>query len=747
MAMSQKKPGKGATRMSGSRAGSTRASRGGAARRPRADRTGWRRFIPSWRTVALLGIAYATVIFGGLIVAVAAVEVPQVKDIATAQTTIVFYADGETELTRLGEANRTSVRLDNIPEHARQAVLAAEDRGFYEHGGFSPVGIVRAFVNNLTSDSTQGASTITQQYAKNAFLSQERTLTRKARELILSIKLETQTDKDQILENYLNTIYFGRSTYGIETAAQAYFGVKAQELTVSQSAVLAAIIRSPGTYTPERHLPRLQERWGYVLDSMVQAGWLSAEERELQEFPEIRERVQEQRYAGPKGHLIETVRRELIRAGFTDQEIEIGGLRVTSTFEQKAQDALVTAVQEKGPQSGTEGLRIGIASIRPSTGEVVALYGGDDYLEDQLNNATQAIGQAGSTFKAFALAAALEQGIPLDSVWNGDSGVMVRNYKVNNYDQKSWGEVTLLEATEQSINSPYVAVTDFIGSGKVVEMAIRTGIPASTPALEPVLSVPLGTSSPKAIDIASAYATFAARGLRTDPVFIKEVRGRNGGVLFQMRAEPRRAIPERVADSVNFALQQVVRVGTGRSAAIGRPVAGKTGTTNENRSAWFVGYTPDLSTAIMMVKDDENGNPITLRGTGGRASVTGGSFPAAIFAQYMRAALADVEPRGFVKPVDVPTATPTPVESDTPTPVPTVTVTETQEPDTTASPISPTPGPTGAVPGTTSSPSPTGFAPGRERDDEDSGGDGSGGGSGGPGNGRSKDGQPPGQNR
>jgi membrane peptidoglycan carboxypeptidase len=194
-------------------------------------------------------------------------------------------------------------------------------------------------------------------------------------------------------------------------------------------------------------------------------------------------------------------------------------------------------------------------------------------------------------------------------------------------------------------------------------------------------------------------------------------------------------------------LQQVVRVGTGRSAAIGRPVAGKTGTTNENRSAWFVGYTPDLSTAIMMVKDDENGNPITLRGTGGRASVTGGSFPAAIFAQYMRAALADVEPRGFVKPVDVPTATPTPVESDTPTPVPTVTVTETQEPDTTASPISPTPGPTGAVPGTTSSPSPTGFAPGRERDDEDSGGDGSGGGSGGPGNGRSKDGQPPGQNR
>ena len=664
-------------------------------RRRRRKKTGLRRFIPSWRVVILTAFAAGVLGVGGLLLAVAASGIPQPKDIATAQTTILYYADGETEIARLGEANRRSVDLNVVPLHAQQAVLAAEDRQFYEHGGFSPIGIARAFINNLTSNSTQGASTITQQYAKNAYLTQDRTLVRKARELVLSIRLETESDKDQILENYLNTIYFGRGSYGIQTAAESYFGVQAKDLTVSQAAVLAAIIRSPGGYAPEKNLERLQERWTYTLDAMVQQGWLTQAERADQVFPEIVERNTIQRFSGPRGHVMEAVRQSLLELGFSQQDIDLGGLRVVTTFEEKAQEALVKAVDDKGPKENIDRLRIGVAAVRPGTGEVLAIYGGADYLKDQLNNATQAIGQAGSTFKPFTLAAAIEDGITLESTWNGNSGIMVENYKVNNYDQKSWGEVSLLQATEFSINSPYVALGNLIGPNRVVDAAIRAGIPAETPALEPVLSVPLGVASPHVLEVANAYATFAARGIKAQTYVVKEVVGANGGILFQARVRTDRAFDDRIADVVNFALQKVIEVGTGKSANIGRPAAGKTGTTNENKSAWFVGHTPQIAAAVMMVKDDENGNPVSLRGTGGRRSVTGGSFPAAIWSQFMREAHRGLEVQSFVAPEDlIPIETPTAVITETVTaPAPTDDQTPTAEPSTvTPTPVnSPTP--------------------------------------------------------
>lgn len=673
-------------------------------RRRRRKKAGWQRFIPSWRALILTGLTLGVLGVSGLLVAVAASGIPEPKDIATAQTTILYYADGENEIARLGEANRRSVSLEQIPVHAQRAVLAAEDRQFYEHGGFSPVGIARAFFNNLTSNSTQGASTITQQYAKNAYLTQDRTIVRKARELVLSIRLETESDKDQILENYLNTIYFGRGTYGIQTASEAYFGIEAQDLTVSQSAVLASIIRSPGGYSPEKNLKRLQERWAYTLDAMVDQGWLSAAERAQQVFPEIQERDDTQRFSGPRGHVMETIRQSLLELGFTQQEIDLGGLRVITTFEERAQEALVKAVEDKGPKENIDRLRIGVAAVRPGTGEVLALYGGADYLKDQLNNATQAIGQAGSTFKPFTLAAGIEDGITLESEWDGNSGIMVENYKVNNYDQKSWGTVSLLQATEFSINSPYVALGNLIGPSRVVDAAIRAGIPADTPALEPVLSVPLGVASPHVLDVANAYATFASRGTKATPYFIKEVVGANGGTLYQARVRTDRAFDDRIADTVNYALQKVVEVGTGRSAQIGRPAAGKTGTTNENKSAWFAGYTPQIAAAVMMVKDDENGNPVSLRGTGGRRSVTGGSFPAAIWTQFMRDAHRGLEVQSFVAPqelipVEIPTES-TPTDTASPSDVvPTVTVSPSASESTSSTPKpSPTKPTTSVIP-------------------------------------------------
>lgn len=628
---------------------------------------GLRRLLPSWKTTALLVIAGGILSGGGLLAAVAATSIPTPNEVATAQATVLYFADGTREIGRLGDANRTNIRLSSLPPHVSQAVLAAEDRAFYSHTGFSPVGIVRALWANLTSDSLQGASTITQQYAKNAYLTQDRTWQRKLRELVLAVRLEVESDKDQILENYLNTVYFGRGTYGIQTAALAYFGRDAADLTVEQAAVLAAILRSPGAFSPDVDLERLTGRWGYVLDAMAEEGWISATQRELAEFPRIRPRSENQRFEGPNGHLLDTIRRELVALGFTDEEIDRGGLSVITTFDRQAQRALIRAVRDEGPTSGTEGLRIGVAAIRPGTGDVVAMYGGADFLENQLNNATMAIGQLGSTFKPFTLAAAFERGITLDSIWNGNSGVNVGGYRVNNYGSRSWGRVTLLQAVEQSINTPFVQITRRIGPDAVIDMAKRAGLPEETPALDPVLSASLGVASPHVMDIAAAYATFAASGRYAAPFFIRQVMGPNGGVLYEHRPEPRSVMAPEIADAVSYALTRAVEVGTGRTAlGLGRTAAGKTGTTNDNKSALFAGYTPELAAAVMLIKDGPDGLPVSLSGTGGLGTVTGGSFPARIWTAFMRGALEGQPVRGFPpSSIAVPTAIPTPLPEET----------------------------------------------------------------------------------
>ena len=395
----------------------------------------------------LLG-GLVTLFFLGIVftfAAVRAVDVPAPSDVSQAQATILYYDDGVTELGRLGESNRVSLDLTQIPVIAQEAVLAAEDRGFYEHGGFSLTGIVRAFFSNALSSTTSGGSTITQQYAKNAYLSQEQTIKRKVREVILSVKLETMITKEKILENYLNTIYFGRRAYGIETGANAYFAKSAADLTVAEAAVLASIIQAPSGLAPEKNLEGLTQRWNYTLDGMVEKGWITAELRAIQTFPTIIEFKDVNTFSGPTGHLVEQSRQELYKLGITEDQLNRSGLRVTTTFNKQAQDAATSAVIEEGPTDGIEGLRIGMAAVRPGTGEVVAIYGGEDYLKDQFNNATQAIGQGGSTFKPFTLAAALENNFSLGSVFSGMNKTKVGTYEVVNYGDNSYGEwITLL---------------------------------------------------------------------------------------------------------------------------------------------------------------------------------------------------------------------------------------------------------------------------------------------------------------
>ncbi len=312
-------------------------------------------------------------------------------------------------------------------------------------------------------------------------------------------------------------------------------------------------------------------------------------------------------------------------------------------MDKKAEDAAIRAVESAGPSSNTQGLRIGLASVRPNTGEIVALYGGEDFIADQINNATRPFAQAGSTFKPFALAAATEKNMPLTSVWNGDSPATVNGYTLTNYNDKSYGEISLLKATLRSVNSAYVQLESAIGVDAVANAAVRAGVPESTPGLnldKLDLTFVLGTASPSGLSMANAYATFAAQGIRSSTSVVDKVIGPNGGLLYDYEPTVTTEFDSRVADTVTYALNQNVQRGTAIAARdLNRPASAKTGTTDGNKSAWFVGYTPQLSTAVLMAKENEAGLPVTLSNTGGLRTVTGGSFPAAIWTKYMKAAL------------------------------------------------------------------------------------------------------------
>ncbi len=680
---------------------------------PRDGRQGWRRFIPSWKlvfgtlgTLFVLGSVALAALFA---FAWVTIDIPEENEVAAAQTSIIYWNDGKKEMARLGDTNRISVPIEEIPEDMQHAVVAAEDRRFYEHSGFDVVGFSRAMWNNLTTGSAQGGSTITQQYAKNAYLTQDKTYIRKFKELVLSLKLETTLTKDEILERYLNTIYFGRGAYGVETAAEAYFGVSASELTLEQSAVLAAIINSPGNFNPDTNMDNLEQRYAYVLNGMYDEGYITEKERDeaLDNFPEIKKRKVSEKYKGPTGYLIRSVQEELVALGFAEAEIEGGGLRIVSTFDKKAQASAVKAVKDQAPTTGMEGVRIGLAAVEPLTGEFVAMYGGADYLQDQFNNATMASQQAGSTFKPFGLAAATEDKIGLDTLWPGNSPTEVSGYKVNNYGNNSYGDqVSLLKGTEESINTVYVSVENETGVEPVQDAALRAGIPKDTIGLnldEPNLTFVLGTASTHTVDIAQSYATFAARGERASTTTIRSVSTTDGAVLYERTDDPQRAFDENTADVVNFALQSVVNNGTGGPArALGRSVAAKTGSTDEYKSAWFAGYVPQLASAVSFSKNDKNGNVLSLSGVGGQTQFFGSGFPARVWTAFMIGALADTPVEEFVVPADPPSGG----GGFSPTPTPTPTPTRTSAPPTPSPSPTPTPEPPSPTP-TPESPSPT----------------------------------------
>ncbi len=627
-------------------------------RYPRRRPDGRRRWAPSFLQVTALFASLLLLASGSFVVAVAVTPIPEPNEPVSAQTSIVYWNDGSTEIGRFGKMNRVDVELSQVPKYLQYAALAAEDRGFYDHPGFDPGSLVRAWWSNITGNATQGGSTIGQQYAKNAFLTSERSYGRKFRELLLSVKIDSSESKEEILEKYLNAVYFGRGAYGVDAAATVYFGKPVEKLNLRQSAVLAALIRAPGGYDPDVHRDRLKQRWSNVLDAMLTKQWITAEEREKARFPKIKKVDSKSSFEGPQGYLLSHVQNELLARGFSQEDLDVGGLRITTTFDQADQESAVQAVREAGPTSSTTGLHTGVASVEPGTGAIKALYGGDDYLKRQYSDATQVRSMAGSTFKTFALAAALEKGIKLSSTWNGNSPQNIRGYQLQNEANRSYGYVSLVEGLEKSINTVFVHIASEVGFKKIVDAAIRAGLPPETLGLEPGPTLVLGTASPTALQMANAYATFAADGIQAEPTSIAAVT-KNGSdeLLYEMAPKTSRAFSPKIAQAVTYALEHVVAEGTGTPArALSRPAGAKTGTTDGGLSAWFVGYTPQLSTAVMLQKSDKKGRLISLDGTGGLSSVYGASFPAAIWTQYMIGALDGEAVRSFTPPPDVPGA-------------------------------------------------------------------------------------------
>lgn len=628
---------------------------------PRQGKTGVRRWLPSWRLVLGTFLTGVFLVVGFVVAAYLTTTIPAPQDMVRAQTTTVYYADGETVMGRFAVENRVIVDYDTLPEHVGLAVVSAEDQTFFENSGIDPMGLARAMWNNVRHGTRQGGSTLTQQYAESYYQGKTRDYVGKFREALLAVKIAQTQDKDVILGNYLNTIYFGRGAYGIQAAAQAYFRVDAADLSVEQAALLAGVIPAPSRFDPRVEPEQAERRWNYVLDRMVADGHLDAAERESMKFPKVRKHRQSDTYGGPQGYLLDMVRREVVnRSVLTEDDIDIAGLRIVTTIDPRIQEAAVAAVDEL-PEDTPERLRTAIVTIDPSDGGIVALYGGPDFVSRPQNAATQDIAQAGSTFKPFTLVAALEEGISLRQTFDGRSPAFLEGFPedrgVRNFGNTSYGWLDLVDATARSVNTIYAALNIEVGPEKSVDVAVRAGIPEDTQDLLDNPANVLGTAAPHPIDMASAYATFAAQGIHHDPFIVREVTYLSGGTAYEAARKGERVFEPDVMADATYAMTRVVEEGTATKVrALGRPVAGKTGSSTSNLSAWFVGYTPQLATAVAMYQPDEAGNPEPITPFGGEREITGGTWPAALWTSYMGVALEGYEVEDFPPRADVSTA-------------------------------------------------------------------------------------------
>ena len=625
---------------------------------------------------------------GTFLVAYAALTVPQADQVALAQTTTVYYSDGTTEMGRMSQVNRKIIDSSTLPDYVAHAVVASEDRTFYTNSGVDLKGIGRALVNNIRGGARQGASTLTQQYVERYYVGETTGYVGKAKEAILALKINREQSKDQIIGNYLNTIYFGRGAYGIEAASQAYFGHEAKDLTLSEAAMIAGIIPAPSAWDPAVDEEKARSRWTRVINLMVEDGWISQADANAAEFPKTidPDTLGGPTMEGPTGYLMEQIRTELAQeGGFTADQLATGGYRIISTIDKEKQDQAVEAAEYMYTVRGwnEDSMHVALTSLDPATGEIVAEYGGKDYLKRQQNGATQDIMAAGSTFKPFALIAHAEQGGSIYDTYDGSSPKTFSGLArpVSNDWGVSWGRQNLVNATKNSINTVFVGLNQEVGPATTKQVAVELGIPEDTNGLDDSLLNVLGFAAPHNIDLAHAYSTIASGGQRTTPHIVREVQNYDGSKVFQTTVNPKQVFDTKTMSTVLPALQAVTASGgTAEAAAVlKQDSGGKTGTSEEQKTAQFVGFTPSLVTAVSMYQLDENGSPVSLTNIGGLGQFHGGDWPVTVWVRYMKAVSANDTKLHFdwykrqtatpVNPAPVATTTPTPTE-ETPTPTP-----------------------------------------------------------------------------
>ncbi len=694
-----------------------------------------------WKRLGLTALVAFIVVglsgMGAFFFLYATTDLPDPNADFQTNTTFIYYRDGEEKLGSLAVQNRQTISYAEMPQLMKDAVVAAENRTFWEDPGFSVTGIARGAFSIATGGEVQGGSTITQQYIKILYLDSGQRLSRKVRELMLAIKMGRELPKEQILEGYLNTIYFGRGAYGIQAAARSFFLKDAKDLTLEEAAALAAILNNPAAFNPsggEEKLEKLLGRYQYVLDGMLEMGAITQAEHDrahpaLPEFPEV---PVNDRYGGWKGFLIKEVENELEEKGFSEAEIQGGGLQIITTLDKSMQAAAAKTGKEY-PKKAAEAaagdpdpadLHVAITSVDTATGGILALYGGPDFVKNSRNWATTPRAAA-STFKAFATVAGLRDGFGLNSVFNGNTFTPRGDSKtIRNEFSHQYGPVTLRRATADSINTAFVDMTEQMddGANKVAAAANDAGAPTNR-GWNINNRIALGAAEVSPVNMASAYATFANSGERNEAHIVDRVLDRNGDVVYAATANGEQTIDENVAANVTDALTSVVSEGTGtRASALGRPVAGKTGTNDidgDITSAWFVGYTKQISTAVMYVAGDSGVEDLETFKRPQDSTFFGSTWPLMTWVDYMTAATdgmpveqfdrardirpergktAGPSPSSSPSPTESPSPSPTPTESPSPTPTqePTKepTSTPTTEPTPTEEPITPEETPT-----------------------------------------------------
>ncbi|WP_329024154.1 transglycosylase domain-containing protein [Streptomyces sp. NBC_00690] len=612
--------------------------------------------MPSWKLTSGLLSLFFGALAGLFALVYVQVEIPSAHDSARRQATVYYWADGS-RMVSVGDVNRQDVELHQVPESVQRAVIAAENADFYDDSGISVSGIVRAAVNIVKGKETQGGSTITQQYVKNTYLSQDQTVQRKVKEVFLSLKVSNQRPKTEVLAGYLNTSWFGRDAYGIQAASYAYYGIPAKDLNPGQGALLAAVLKGADSYDPSLSAAnhrRAVDRWSWILDRQVETGTLSAEERALyKEFPEPKPPVKPTSQAGQVGYLVDIANKYIkSRSGVTDKDLAGGGYRVHTTFEKANVLALTKAVDkvradhlDPKARADDHHVEVGAASVRPRDGAIVAVYGGSDAIKHFSNNADTSGVPAASAFKPFVYAAALEQGLADRSAEAPDLGPLT---------PPSIGvppalAMNLGSSLVDSDHTPFVEVGKEIGLKKIKELAVASGLrEASMAKLEPTFSI--GTSTPSAVRLASAYTTFINEGRATEPYSVTKVE-RDGVAVDGFDLTPkRRAMSPDVATIVSEALRRVgwMTIGTTKDNRSHIPSwAGKTGPNDRMKSAWFIGATEELSTSVAMFRTKPDvPQLLPMQGVGGPDSERGSAFPPLIWQAYHESVATPVDTAG-----------------------------------------------------------------------------------------------------